>query len=159
MFILGKNWLKYRKKKYYFHNYIFRKFEIVVCFATLLHGVERNPFLNFVRLKSKTCNSWKRMQCNEEARRIRAIRGNGTSRSRMQDRRGRKNDNVPRLLTPLATHRQADWECEALRRFHIWDHWVNSHETFQVWCYTGKKTMVKSVKSTGRNPVANFTLA
>ena len=86
MFISGKNWLKYREKKYYFHNYIFRKFEIVVCFAPLLHGVERNTFLNFDlindSLKSKTWNSWKRIHCNEEARRI---RGNGTSRSRMQE--------------------------------------------------------------------------
>ena len=36
-----------KKEAYYFHNYIFRKFEIVVCFAPLLHGVERNIFLNF----------------------------------------------------------------------------------------------------------------
>ena len=90
MFILRKNWLKYRKNKYYFHNYIFRKFEIV-CFAALLHGVERNTFLNFDSvndsLKSKTWNSWKRMHCNEESRRT---RGNGTSRSRMQEWQGRK---------------------------------------------------------------------
>ena len=124
MFILGRNWLKYRKKKYYFHNYIFCKFEIVVYFAPLLHGVERNTFLNFDSindsLKSKTWNNWKRMHCNEEARRI---RGNGTSRCRMQEWRGKKNGNVPRLLTLLASHRQVGWECETLRRFQIWDHY------------------------------------
>ena len=95
MFILGKNWLKYRKKKYYFHKYIFRKFEIVVCFPPLLYGVEKNTFLNFDsinkttawNLKLGTWNSWKRMHCNEEARRI---MGKGTSRFRMRERRGRK---------------------------------------------------------------------
>ena len=124
MFILGKNWLKYRKKKYYFHNYIFCKFEIVVCFAPLFHGVEKNTFLNFDSindsLKSKTWNRWKRMLCNEEARRI---RGNGTSRSRMQEWRGKKSGNVPRLRSLPDSHRQAGWECETLRRFQIWDHW------------------------------------
>ena len=125
MFILGKNWLKYRKKKYYFHNYIFCKFEIVVCFAPLLHRVEKNTFLNFDSitdsLKSKTWNSWKRIHCNEEARRI---RGNGTSRSRMQEWRGKKNGNVPRLRSLPDSYRQAGWECETLRRFQICDHWV-----------------------------------
>ena len=123
MFILVKNWLKYRKKKYYFHNYIFCEFEIVVCFAPLLHGVEKNTFLNFDSindsLKSKTWNSWKRMHCNEEARRI---RGNGTSCSCMQEWRGNKNGNVPRLRSLPASHRQAGWEWETLRRFQIWDH-------------------------------------
>ena len=41
---------KYWKKKYYFFNYIFRKFEIVVCFPPLLHGVEKNTILNFVSI-------------------------------------------------------------------------------------------------------------
>ena len=34
-------------KKCCFLNNIFRKFEIVVCFAPLLHGVEENTILNF----------------------------------------------------------------------------------------------------------------
>ena len=109
MFILEKNVLKYRKKKYSC-NYIFRKFEIVVCFALLLYGVERNTFLKFDSindsLKSKTWNSYKRMHCNEEARRI---RGNGTSCSCMRERWGRKKVNVHRLLSLLASHGQAGW--------------------------------------------------
>ena len=52
---------KISKKKFFFHNYIFRKFKIVVCFAPLLDGVETNIFLNFDSindsLKSKTWNS------------------------------------------------------------------------------------------------------
>ena len=38
---------KILEKKCYFLNNIFRKFEIVVYFALLLHGVERNTILNF----------------------------------------------------------------------------------------------------------------
>ena len=73
--------------KYYFHNYIFRKFEIVACFAPLLHGVERNTFFNFDSisdsLKSKTWNSWKRMHCNEKARRIHGKRNESFSHARV----------------------------------------------------------------------------
>ena len=47
MFILGRFFPKYRKKKCYFLNNIFREFEIFVCFALLFHGVERNTILNF----------------------------------------------------------------------------------------------------------------
>ena len=46
MFILGRFFSKYWKKSDFLNN-IFRKFEIVVCFALLLHGVERNTILNF----------------------------------------------------------------------------------------------------------------
>ena len=74
MFTLGKNLLKYRENNYYFCNYIFRKFEIIVCFAPVSYGVERNTFLNFDSIidsvKSKTWNTWRRKDCNEEAKRI-----------------------------------------------------------------------------------------
>ena len=100
-------------EKFKVDKYIFCKFEIVVCFAPLLHGVQKNTFLNFDSikdsLKSKTWNSWKRMHCNEEARRI---RGNGTTRSRMQEWRGKKNGSVPRLRSLPDSYRQAGWECE-----------------------------------------------
>ena len=42
IFILGRFFPKYRKKKCCFLNNIFRKFEIAVCFVPLLHGFDRN---------------------------------------------------------------------------------------------------------------------
>ena len=47
MFISGRFFTKYREKKCRILNNIFRKFEIVVCFAPLLCGVQRNTILNF----------------------------------------------------------------------------------------------------------------
>ena len=47
MFILGRFFTQYREKKCRILNNIFRKFEIVVCFAPLLCGVQRNTILNF----------------------------------------------------------------------------------------------------------------
>ena len=99
--------------KYYFYKYKFRKFEIVVCFASLLYGVKRNELLIFDSItdsvKSKTWNSRKRKHCSEEARRI---MGNRTSRSRMRERQGRRKGNVPRLA-PYSLH--TDRKAESLK--------------------------------------------
>ena len=87
MFISGRLCPKYHKKKCYFFNNIFCKFKIVVCFAPLLHGVERNTILNFDSITDsvKSENIWKRKHYKEEAGR------NGTSCSRVlkQQRRNR----------------------------------------------------------------------
>ena len=41
-FYFRQNFSRISKKKCYFLNNIFRKFEIVVCFAPRLHGFDRN---------------------------------------------------------------------------------------------------------------------
>ena len=46
MFILGRFLQNIGEKKCCILNNIFRKFEIVVCFAPLLQAVERNTILN-----------------------------------------------------------------------------------------------------------------
>ena len=56
MFISGRFFTKYREKKCILNN-IFRKFEIVVCFAPLLCGVQRNTILNFDWI-SKIPKAW-----------------------------------------------------------------------------------------------------
>ena len=62
MFNLGRFFPKYRKKKCYFFNNIFRKFIIVVCFAPLLLGVERNTIFVFNSITDsvKSEKTWKR---------------------------------------------------------------------------------------------------
>ena len=74
------------------------------------------------------------------------IRRSGMSRSRMQEWRGKKNGNVPRLRSLLASHRQAGWECKTLLWFQIWDHWIwvnfielNYSFQFQVYSFQWMK--------------------
>ena len=55
---------QYIGKKCCFLKNIFHKFEIFVCFASLLHGVERNTILNFDSItesvKSKNSIAWRK---------------------------------------------------------------------------------------------------
>ena len=54
---------KMSEKKCCFLNNIFHKFENVVCFAPLLHGVEKNTILNSDRtdiMKSKNSIAWRK---------------------------------------------------------------------------------------------------
>ena len=64
MFILGRFFPKYLKKKCFLLENIFHKFKIVVCFAPLLQGVEQNTILNFdsitESMKSKNSFAWRK---------------------------------------------------------------------------------------------------
>ena len=96
---------KYWKKNCYFFNYILRKFQIVICFAPLLHGVERNTILHF-DWNSKT-DSMKSIKRPEDAiftTRERGEWGQVGGVVRMWERQGRNKSSAPRRLSLLASH-------------------------------------------------------
>ena len=60
IFILGRFFPKISEKKCCFLNNIFRKFEIVVCFAPLLQGFDTSTEIHNQRYYKPRCGEWPR---------------------------------------------------------------------------------------------------